>query len=218
LLYCDGVTGTRKTPLHWEVTASYVSPPYRDPSDPTTQRTEIDTFTITSEEPVDEDISGKPIATVNGEPIYGVTKPVSDLGIKLSKKFRFFDQATFYAYIDCVNSDTFLGFPPGVLRVTNISASDEWIDETPYAAVTVEIQARKPYRTTPEKAWYKRVRHEGFYIKKNGKIQRAKDELGKPKVEPVMLNADGTEKPNQSDAHWLEFQIFQTINFASMGF
>lgn len=218
LLFCKTVQMSRKGPLHYEVTASYISPAYRDATNPTLQPTEIDTFTITNDEPIDEDIDGKPIATVNGERIYGVSRPISDLGIRLNKKFRFFDPATFYTYIDCVNADTFIGFQPGLLRIVNISASNEWVDEVPYANVTVEIHARKPYRTTPAKAWYKRVRHEGFYVKKNNRIQRAKDGAGKERVEPVMLGPDGTEKADQTQADWLEFQVFSLISFSSMGF
>ena len=141
LLFCKSVSLSRKNNVHWEVTANYISAPYRDTSGPVSQPTEIDTFTITNEEPIDEGIAGNPIATVNGERIYGISRPISDLGIRLNKKFRFFDQASFYTYIDTVNSDTFIGFPPGVLRVVNIGASNEWIDNQPYANVTVEIHA-----------------------------------------------------------------------------
>jgi hypothetical protein len=218
LLFCKAVALTRKTPLQWECVASYVSPAYRDTNGPTLQPTEVETFTVTNDEPIDEDVNGRPIATANGERIYGVSRPISDLGIRLNKKFRFFDQSTFYTYIDAVNADTFIGFPPGVLRVVNISASDEWVDEEPYANVSVEIHARKPYRTTPDKAWWKRVRHEGFYVKKNGKVVRAKDGAGKERVEPVMLNSTGAEKQDQTQADWLEFQVFSTVNFSSMGF
>jgi hypothetical protein len=217
-LFCKGVQIIQRNPLHWEVVANYVSPPYRDTNGPIYQPTEVETFTITNDEPIDEDIEGNPIATANGERIYGVSKPVSDLGIRLNKRFRFFDPATFYTYIDCVNSDTFIGFPPGVLRVASISASDEWVDTEPYANVTVEIHARKPYNTTPEKSWWKRVRHEGFYVKKNGKVVRAKDGAGKDRVEPVMLDSDGAEKEDQTQADWLEFKVFQSVNFSSMGF
>lgn len=219
LLYCHSVRLKRNGPLHWEATANYKSPAYRDPgNDPTFQPTEIDTFTVTNEEPIDEDVNGKPISTANGERFYGVSRPISDLGIRLNKKFRFFDPSSFYTYIDCVNSDTFLGFAPGILRIVQINASDEWIDETPYYNVTVEIHARKPYRTTPQKAWYKRIRHEGFYIKQFGKVLRAKDGSGKDMVEPVMLNDDGTKLADQTQAKWLEFQVFETVNFGSMGF
>jgi hypothetical protein len=217
-LYAQQVAITQKGPVYWEASVSYISSPYRDNSGPTNQPTEIETFSITNDEPIEEDVNGRAITTVNGERIYGVSRPISDLGIRLTKRFRFFDPATFYAYIDCVNSDTFFGFPAGTLRIANISASEEWADDTPYANVSIEIHSRKPYNTTNEKAWWKRVRHEGFYVRKNNRITRAKDDAGKDVVEPVMLNDDGSKLADQTQARWLEFQVFNTISFNSMGF
>lgn len=226
-LYCMGIDCSRRGPLHFEVTADYASPPFKEGQNgatgPLAQPTQISFSTITSEEPIDEDINGNPITTACGEPIAGITRPISDLGIRLQKNFATFDPASFYTFIDCVNSDTFIGFPPGVLRIANISADEQFFTDDngnsiPYWSVSVEIHARKPYRTTAQKSWWKRYRHEGYYIKSGTKIVRAVDDNKEPVSQPVQLATNGTKLSDQTQAVWIERQVFSTVNFASMGF
>ena len=241
-LRCTGIDISRQGPLHFDVTADYASQPYKegnedDPAQsPVTQPTIISYFTITSEEPIEDDIENKAIATVNGEPIEGITRPISDLGVRLQKNFTTFDPASFYLFIDCVNSDTFLGFPPGTLRIANISADEQFYvdqddNETPYWSVSVEIHARKPYGVPAEKAWYKRARHEGYWVLYDdpfgsGELigpARAVDEQGNPSPKPVLLDDDGTALPIPEDsmsieAKYLLFPVFEQVNFSSMGF
>ena len=230
-LFCNGVSVDRRGPLHFEVSADYASPPYKDAAGqqqgPLSQPTQVSFFTITSEEPIDEDIDGKPVVTACGEPIAGLTRPISDLGLRLSKNFATFDPASFYTYIDCVNSDTFIGFPPGTLRIANISADEQFFTDDdgnsiPYWSVQVEIHARKPYRTTNQKAWWKRVRHEGYQVRPTGqptaKPVRAVDGNKEPVTQPVQLDEQGFQLADQQQATWREFNVFQNVNFASMGF
>lgn len=238
-LRCTDIDVARRGPLHFEVTASYASPPYKDEAGqeqgPLAQPTQISYFTITSEEPVEDDRDGRPITTVNGEPITGITRPISDLGIRLQKNFATFDPASFYTFIDCTNADTFMGFAPGVLRIASISSDEQFYTDQdgnslPYWSVQVEIHARKPYRTTPQRAWWKRVRHEGYYVRTGfdsteGTIEsaRATDANGMDVSQPVLLALDGTALPIPEDEFqitpiWLEFPVFDDVSFASMGF
>jgi hypothetical protein len=223
--------------LHFEVAVSYESPPYKEPDEngqeqgPLAQPTQINYFSITSEEAIEDDITGKPIVTKNGEPIEGLTRPISDLGIRLQKNFASFDPATFYLYSDCVNSDTFLGFPPGTLRIASIQAdeqfyTDEEGNEIIYFSIQVEIHARKPYQVPAAKSWYKRVRHEGYYIKESNssnKSVRALDNEGMPVSKPVLLDDECFQLPMPANAltvtaDYLLFEVFEQISFASMGF
>lgn len=227
-LICDSVDCTRQGPRHFIVAATYKSAPYKDqdnPESPLSQPTEISYFTITNEGGVETDINGKPIVTACGEPIYGVTRAYSDLGIRLRKNFSTFDPPTFYLFINTVNSDTFLGFPPGTLWISNITADEQFYEEVPYWSVQVEINARKPYQTTNQKAWWARYRHQGFrsFQQVNGnwiplKVTRG----GEPVSSPVLLDAVGKEIPEtygqEMTAYWLESQIYETSNFSSMGF
>lgn len=236
-LRCNNVSVQRRGALHFEVAVSYESPPYKEPDEngqeqgPLAQPTQINYFSITSEEAIEDDITGKPIVTKNGEPIEGLTRPISDLGIRLQKNFASFDPATFYLYSDCVNSDTFLGFPPGTLRIASIQAdeqfyTDEEGNEIIYFSIQVEIHARKPYQVPAAKSWYKRVRHEGYYIKESNssnKPVRALDNEGMPVSKPVLLDDEGFQLPIPANAltvtaDYLLFEVFEQISFASMGF
>jgi hypothetical protein len=226
-LYCNGVDVSRRGPVHFEVTADFTSPQYKEANGeqqgPLAQPTQVSFFTITSEEEIDEDFSGYPIVTACGEPVMGITRPISDLGVRLQKNFASFDPASFYTFIDCVNSDTFIGFSPGVLRIASISADEQFFTDSngnsiPFWSVQVEIHARKPYRTTAAKSWWKRYRHEGFYIKSGNKIVRATDDNKEPVSQPVQLAANGTKLSDQTQSTWVERQVFAPVNFASMGF
>ena len=236
-LRCNNVSVQRRGALHFEVSVSYESPPYKEPDEngqeqgPLAQPTQINYFSITSEEAIEDDRTGKPIVTKNGEPIEGLTRPISDLGIRLQKNFASFDPATFYLYSDCVNSDTFLGFPPGTLRIASIQAdeqfyTDEEGNEIVYFSIQVEIHARKPYQVPAAKSWYKRVRHEGYYVKESGSTNRAVkaiDKEGMPVSKPVLLDEEGFQLPIPADAlsltaNYLLFEVFEQISFASMGF
>lgn len=225
-LFCDSVDCERQGPRHFTVSASFKSAPYKDePQSPLSEPTRISYFTITNEGGAEEDVNGKPITTRCGELIYGITRSYSDLGIRLTKNFITFDPPSFYLYINTVNSDTFLGFPAGTLWVANISADEQFFDEVPYWSVTVEIHARKPYRTATDRAWWVRYRHQGFRAfytigaqTRALKITRG----GEPVTSPVLLDPNGFEVPETPNvdpvAYWLESQIYETRAFSGMGF
>lgn len=231
-LYCDAIEVQREGPRKFVYTANYKSRPYKDatnPQSPLNEPVQISYFTISNEGGCEEDINGKPIVTRCGEPVVGITRVYSDLGIRLTKNFGTFDPPSFYLFINTVNSDTFLGFPAGTLWIANISAEEQFFEvedvTLPYWKVTVEINARKPYRTTTDKAWYVRYRHQGFRSFQTVgsfvlplKVIRG----GEPVTTPVLLDANGFEIPESSstepNAVWLESQIYETRPFASMGF
>lgn len=229
-LFCDAVAIQRVGPRHFTYQANYKSAPYKDqdnPQSPLNEPTQISYFTISNEGGCEEDIDGKPITTRCGELVYGITRAYSDLGIRLTKNFATFDPPSFYLFINAVNSDTFFGFPPGTLWIANISADENFFEEVPYWKVTVEIHARKPYRTTNEKAWYVRYRHQGFrsFQTIGGTTMVAKVlRQGEPVTSPVLLDAQGFEIPEDTDglsdptAVWLESKIYETKNFGDMGF
>jgi hypothetical protein len=92
-------------------------------------------------------------------------------------------------------------------------------DTTGYWRVTASFQARRGYGgTTPDKAWYKRVRNEGFYIKDGSRVVRAVDDNKSPRTKPVLLKADGTEETDPDAAHFLFFQVYGQMPYNSLGF
>ena len=222
---CRGVRGNRRGPNYFDFGAEYVADSADgNDQDPTNRAAKLSVRTIRTEEPIDEDGDGNPIATVLGEPILGLTDSVVDMAIVIQKNLQFFNLNSVYFYVNGVSSDDFLGFPAGEAKIIDLGAEFVSGNVTSYWEVEAEIHFRYPYRTTSDKAWYKRVRHEGFYHKKNGIITRATDETGADTIKPVFLDSNGNRIPSPNPpqvptAEWLEFKppTFHLVNIGSLG-
>lgn len=182
----------------------------------------IDWDDVETEEDVDEDFNGSAIVTANYEPIVGIKRPIADQTVTIRRNFASFNPYIQARYRQAVNSDTFLGWPPGTARITKLSASNVLDTDFGYWEVTASIQFRYPYRTTPDKAWYKRTLHQGFYervdIAGGGfRIVRAADKEKKPVTKPVMLDASGYRLADGGVPHYLEFQIFDSLPYNALG-
>jgi len=221
-LFCSGVNVARKTGLHFEVTANYESAPYKDadnPQSPLNEPTEVSFFSISTEGEVKNDINGDPIRNTAKTPMSGITRTFSDLGIRLTKNFATFDPASFYLYIDTVNSDTFLGFPPGTLKLMSITADEQYYEENPYYKVSVEIHARKPYGDTPnDKAWYARWLNEGLQELDDNGEQRDIAPNGFKVTEPKSLDEDGHVFQDQEEGIYKYTELYEKQSFSSLGF
>ena len=180
----------------------------------------------TVEEAIDEDFDGNPIVTVNGEPIEGISERISDQVATIERNFVSINIPAVSAYLRSTNSDSFLGFAAGTGRLMDYTATNVIQDGSAgFWKVTATIQFRYPFRTTPAKAWYKRVRHEGqlFRLTPGGKLFNATVEGNKtPSTKPVLLAADGTRLPIPADAttvvaHWLEFKTLGSLPYNALG-
>lgn len=181
----------------------------------------IDWDDTETEEEIDQDINGNAIMTANHEPIIGIKRPIPDQTLTIRRNMAFFSPALQSQYRQAVNSDLFMGWPPGSARMTKFAASNVYDQNIGYWEVTGQFQFRFPYRTTFYKAWWKRVRHQGFYIRAQTpagiKIVRAVDEaLREPVTQPVQLDRDGYPLTGGA-AYWLEFQIFNYLPFNALG-
>lgn len=223
-LRVNSVDVNRESQLTFLVDLSYSSPPIRDETtstSPLSQATEFEYFSTDEEGEIAHDYDGNPIVNVNSERITGVTRPFGDLGIRMVKNFATFDPAVFYTYRKHTNSDTYLGFDPGTLLIDDINAKVAWHEEFPYWVVTTTILARYPYNTTAAKAWYKRVLHEGFKERATAsdKPQRAMDPVLKVfATSPVPLAEDGTRVPDGDPLEYLEWKIYGSIAFSTLGY
>lgn len=173
---------------------------------------------IESEAEISEDADGKPIVTVNDEPIFGVKKKIYDLNISITRNFIAVNDTIAVEYLDSVNSDTFLGFQPGQVKLTAYNYDIVFSGDVTYYKVTGNFVARKPYNTTAEKAWYFRNLHEGFYEKVGSTIVRAVDDNEEPVTKPVLLKEDGTRETDSDLAHFLEFKLYDTRPYNALGF
>lgn len=177
---------------------------------------------VTTDEAIDEDWDGKAIVTVNNEPIDGLTERLTDDSVTIERNFLTVNRYAVRAYRRATNSDTFLDWPPGTCRMIDDNAKAVFINGViKYWKVRAVFQFREPFRTTPEKAWYKRVRHEGFLVRDTAGDEPhiAWDEKTKsPVTKPILLKADGTRETDSEAAHWLEFKTLGSLPFNALGF
>lgn len=218
---CRNVAATRVSPILYEVVATYEAATADPDDNPLNDPPEISYGTTTVDGPVDEDIDGNPIQTVNAEPIKGVTMPFADLTATVTKNIGTFNPFSIYVYVNTVNTTTFMGFPPGTVRCSNISAKKVKGEDFDYFTITVDFAFRKPINTTNARAWWKRVRHEGFKVKETDPFSSediypvARDN-GVKVTKPVPLKDDGTRETDLEVGHWLEFEVMRTENHNSM--
>lgn len=222
-LACLSHSPSRVSPVFWIVEVSFQGEAgLQDATDsPLNKPPEISWSDAESDEATDEDYDGNPIVTVNGEPIEGVTLKLADPVVTIRRNLLTFNPFAMALYRHSVNSDSFLGFPPGTARLTKLQAKQvAATKENPrgYWDVTGTIQFRRGLRTTDAKAWYARVRHEGFYEKlADGSIVRAVDANKEPVSKPVMLKSDGTRETDAEKAHWLEFKKYGSLPYRTLG-
>jgi len=171
-------------------------------------------------EPIDRDYNGYAIVTVNGEPVEGLTVQIADPIVTVKRKFLYVDQYAIGPYRHAVNSDWFLGWPPGTARLVGweSDAKFKYGGQLDLYDVTARIQFRYPFAgATAAQAWYKRWRHEGIYVKIDGVLQRAKDHLGQEVSKPVLLNEDGTQKTNPDTAIFRYTQVYGSLPYNALG-
>jgi len=219
-IFCKSLKPDRQSPILAFVDVKYsgeFSPSANVPGSPATSAPpEISWSDVESDDAVDEDWYGKPVVNANREPIDGGLKiKVVDQVLTVKRNFLAINTYAIRQYRRAVNSDWFAGWPPGTARLVRFNAKQV----INYWEVTAQIQFREPYRTTPEKAWYRRVLHQGYYIRSvaNGPIFRAPDDLKESAGKPVLLRPDGTHETNQANANWLEFKVFGELPYNQLG-
>lgn len=160
-------TPQRITPIFWMVGIEYAGEADEQgySSSPINAPPELIWTDTESDEPIDEDANGNSICTVNGEPIEGVTVKIADTVLQIRRNYINFNPALVHKYRHSVNADQFAGFVPGVGKLTKFSGRRAWNNGCgDYWEVDAEITFRYPWRTIPYRAWWSRVRHEGFYV------------------------------------------------------
>lgn len=239
-LRCSSRQARKMSPLHWEVTCSYEM--IGKNGNPLNAPPQIEWTTSTTEEEIDEDIEGRPICTVVGEPFDPpIRSPRSDLVLRVTRNLPTFDPSVIRFYTDTVNADTILGQPPGTARIKHLSALSVTDDDFVYWRASIEIHFRRGApRTTDERAWWTRVRAQGFFVKVPLPvgiglpgalvIKRATDDTGAPVTKPVLHYsvATGNKQPGEripvdpNDpwplAQWYEFQHLESRPFGPLGF
>jgi len=220
---CRNLSPQRVSPIMAIVTASYSGEigPTDASSSPVDNVAVISWRNATTDEAIDQDWNGKAIVTKNNEPIDGVTERIADQVATIERNFVSINMYAIRAYLKSSNSDTFLGWPAGTARLMEYSASNQITDGAAgFWKVSATVQFREPYNTTADKAWYKRLRHEGYLVRDTAGDEPhiAWDEKTKtPVTKPILLKADGTRETDPDNAHWLEFQTLDSLPYSALG-
>jgi len=242
-VYAEIAKPQRISPTYWIVTVDYngeVAFSSDSNSDNTVRspifaRAVLDWDDVETELEIDEDFDGNPLVTANGEAINGVRRLFADQTVTIKKNMLTFSPYVQARYRHSVNSDSFLGWPAGTAKLMKLRASGVASPDVPgggYYQVTAVIQFRYPYRTTPEKAWYARIRHEGYYKRVdlpgppvNGvqpmQILHA-TRAGQPVSKPVLLDENGyqvadVDPPDFPQAYWLEKKLYEPLSYNALG-
>lgn len=189
---------------------------------------EIEWTDVSTSEPIDRDIDGAAIVTANNEQIEGLTVEIADQVCVIRRRFISLNTNSIGAYRHATNSDTFLGWPPGTARLVGFQAKSKFKYNAPLELwdVTARIQFRYPYMgATNEKAWYKRWRHEGIYVRVGrtedppnpGVVQRARDPMGVEVSRPVLLNEYGEQITDPTLAIFNYTQVYNSLPYAGLG-
>jgi hypothetical protein len=211
--YCEKVDPQRVSPIFWVVTVSYRGLVNE-------AAVEVEWTDSQTTEPIDRDINGRAIMTVNLEPVDGLSMDVADQVVVITRKFLSINTAGIAAYRRATNSDTFLGWPPGTARLIGFSAKNRFVYNGLQEEwnVTARIQFREPFaNTTNAQAWYKRWRHEGLYISSGGIVRRATDAQGQEMTKPVLLKVDGTQETNPDNAYFFHTQVYGSLPYSALG-
>lgn len=224
-LICTKKTPKRVSPVYFLVDMTFEgeigpdgieSNPLDDPPD--VQWTKQD-----REEEIDEDINNECVQTEAGERYDNISMTICDLVVNVKRNYRYINLPGTYEYLHSVNSDIFLGFAAGIAKLTGFSAKHV-IDDTldmGYWEVNATITFRYPWRTQARRAWWKRVKHEGYYEKDaEGKRIRACDDNKEEVVRPIPLDEDGKKLEDPTDRTQVvfkEYQIYQELPYNSLG-
>ncbi len=218
-------------PELWEVEARYSTDAGKQLYDhPALKPPEVSITFSRSTRAIAYDITGKPISNSAGDPF---SDPVeiddSRPSIVIRRNFLYFNFPLALQYKDAVNSDGFLGFAPGELKIMRISAQKRRDEDKGYEwwEVEVEMEGRPtpsglniaPGDPQPE-GWDVIVVDQGRYRLSGGSKVPIVDAHGKPVQHDVRLNGSGDALPDNappSATVWRVFRVYRRLPFSGLG-
>lgn len=226
--YCYAKTARarRLSPVFAEVTIRYEGrAPTDDPTgDPTAMFAYVESWgDVETSEEVDADFDGNEIMTEAYEPVEGIKSVFCDQVATIKRNIPLGSYNPYAAgvYRRSVNSDLFLGWPPGTAKIMRLGVKNI---NNEYYDMTAVVQFRIPYQTIAARAWYARWRHEGFYHKIDveiggdtiTKIVRAVDGNKKPVTKKVLLDINGYRLEDGATPVWKETKLYGVQAFSAL--
>ena len=231
--WCKEVTvkQDRQDPYLWRVEARYSSqvdrPDINQIENPLLRPADIEWDTVSRERVAYFDINGDPIVNVNRErfdPPVMIEEKV--LQVTISRNQAGYDALSYAKYENAVNSDTFLGFPPGRAKCVRIKGSRQFENGILYWRATFQVQFRIQLDEDEDellnldaslRAWQPKVLNQGFWAVSGANRVHVTDAQGRPSPVPRLLDADGTQLGAGEDPVFLSFEIHPARRFAALG-
>ncbi len=232
-LRCTGEHQIRReggSPIHFVAVVTYETPPpgsalpepQEVPSDKRPEKREREPYleewsTYKSQEQIDVDINGKPIATVVGEQFDPpVVEDVWDIQAVFGKNVDQKNQNLINAR-GHTNTDQFQGYAAGQCLIDSVNYKyfTDPDNNKSYWRQTVTVLIREPAKGNPQNIliadlWKKRIRAEGYKVFQNANDNepvKAKDSDGEYATTPVLHNpASGQQIDDPTQAQWYFFR------------
>lgn len=207
----------------YTATCTYESPNFEvgdDTTNPLSIPADITFSTVVSEEETQNDIFGNALVNSAGSPFTGVTMEITDMAISIAKNVGSFNPTAMQYYNGSVNSDAFLGYAAGQIKLQNYTAKPV-IGDVNYWKLTLQLLARTPTQNVPaDKVWHKRIQNKGRYVLDNkGKPIAAMLGENFQVASNVAVNLDesGKQLADGAPPIFLFFQMNRTASFNKLG-
>lgn len=174
---------------------------------------------VETEQEIDEDFDGQPIVNTAGERYRGIKALFSDQTLTVTRNMLLFNPFAQAVYRRSVNSDLFVGWPPGTCKLMKLSAQNVIDKDFGYWTVTGVFQFRYPYNTTPDKAWYSRWLNVGLNQRRTvgqPELEPCYDGNDTPAVTPQYLDADGRQT-DEDGVIWNETKLYGSLPYNLLG-
>lgn len=217
----------RVSPIMWIATVNYSGEigglrnlgGNTNPTSPFDARPRLQWDDVETEAEIDEDFDGQPIVNTAGERFRGVKALFSDQTLTVTRNMLLFNPYAQAVYRRSVNSDLFMGWPPGTCKLMKLSAQNVLDEQNGYWTVTGVFQFRYPYNTTPDKAWYARWLNVGLNQRRTvgqPELEPCYDGNDTPAVTPQYLDADGRQT-DEAGAIWNETKLYNSLPYNLLG-
>lgn len=122
-----------------------------------------------------------------------------------------FDPSLAALYKDKVNADPFLGYDPGQVKCSNISATEEW-----YPGIGIYYRVNYEFHfNTDDGGWQRKILNAGYRRLKSGSRRQILID-GLPAHSPVPLGNDGDVLPPSGTPVFLTFDIYPSVPFSPL--
>jgi len=219
---CNQVSISKTGPCLYEAACSYDSPVFEkgdDDNNPLNIPADITFSTVVSEEETQMDIFGNALENTAGDPFTGVTMEITDMAISIAKNVATFNPTEMQYYNGALNSDAFLGYQAGQIKLQNYTATPV-IGEINYWKLNLSLLARTPTSLVPpDKVWFKRIQNKGRYTGTGSDRKPAtigENQMIQSNIE-VNLDASGNRLPDGAPPLFLFFQMNLTASFNALG-